>query len=107
MSSMPSRPVGRDAGGFGGEELGPYAIVEEQVAEVVFVDALAVERLADRIANRPQAGVGLEQAAHQDDQGEGQEQAGDLAAARLGDRQEQRIAVGQRISELDQAVGAP
>jgi hypothetical protein len=51
--------------------------------------------------------MGLEQAARQDDPGEAQEQAGDLAAARLGDRQEQRVADGERIGELDQAVGAP
>ena len=51
--------------------------------------------------------MALEQTADHDDQGEAQEQSGDLPAAALRHRHEQRIADGDRIGELDQPVGAP
>jgi len=39
-----------DAGGFRGEELRPDSLVEQHVAQIVLVDALAVEDVANRIA---------------------------------------------------------
>ncbi len=95
------------AGGLGREELGPNSTIEQHVAQVVLVYSLAIEDVANRIAHRPQAGIGLEQAADQDRQGEAQEQSGDLLAGRLRHRQEQRVADRDRVGELDQSIGPP
>ena len=81
-------------------------MVEDDVAQVVLVDALAVEDFAHRIARRPQPAIVLEQAADHDDQREGEEQVGELTAARLGHREEQPIADHERVGQLDQPIGA-
>ena len=86
-----------------GEELRTDTAVENLVAQVGVVDLVhLIEAFAHRVAQGPQAGIVLEQAADDDGQAEGEQDAGDLPPVALQQRQEHGVGDDQRIGELQQ-----